>query len=57
MANLTNEYGYYSEGESFTIADKDEVWVLELISKGLYEKGTVYVAKKVEDGHITSHAN
>lgn len=57
MANLTNTYGYYSEGESFSIADKDEVWVLEMISKGEFEKGTVYVAKRVPEGHITGHSN
>lgn len=57
MANLTNEYGYYSMGESFSIADKNEVWVLELIGKGDFEKGTVWVARRVQDGYITSHAN
>lgn len=57
MDKLTQEYGYYSAGESFSIADKDEVWVLEMIGKGDFEKGTVWVALRVPDGHITGHSN
>lgn len=57
MVNLTNEYGYYSSGESFSIGDKNEVWVLEMVAKGDFEKGSLWVAKKVPEGHITGHAN
>ena len=54
---LTSEYGYCSEGESFSIADKDEVWVMDLIGKGNFGKGIVYVARRVPDGYICAHAN
>ena len=61
---LANEYGYYSSGESFSIADKDEVWVMDLIGKGMkmengknLRKGIVWVARRVPDGYISGHAN
>jgi len=57
MTNLAEEYGYYSEGESFSIADLEEVWILELIGKGEGEKGAVWVAERVPDGYISGHAN
>ena len=57
MTSLVAEYGYYSEGESFSIADKDEVWIMELIGKGEAEKGAVWVARRVPDGYICAHAN
>lgn len=57
MTTLVQEYGYASEGESFTIADVDEVWVMEMIGKGNYEQGAVYVAVKIPDGFVTGHAN
>jgi len=57
MASLAENYGYASEGESFSIADKNEVWIMEVIGKGNYEKGMVWVAKKVPDGYISAHAN
>lgn len=57
MADLVTEYGYYSSGESFSIADKDEVWILEMIGKGGKEKGAVWVAMRIPDGYISSHAN
>jgi len=57
MTGLVADYGYASEGESFSIADKNEVWVLEMIGKGNYEKGAVWVARRVPDGHVTAHAN
>lgn len=55
--DLTSEYGYASEGESFSIADKEEVWVMDLIGKGKYGKGIVFVARRVPDGYICAHAN
>lgn len=54
---LMQTYGYYSSGESFSIADPNEVWIMELISKGMDEKGAVWVARRVPDGHICAHAN
>ena len=57
MAELVAEYGYYSSGESFSIADPDEVWLMEMIGKGPGNKGAVWVALKVPDGYISAHAN
>jgi dipeptidase len=57
MTSLVEEFGYYSSGESFSIADPDEVWILELIGKGEGEKGAVWVAVKIPDGYISGHAN
>ena len=57
IVDLANTYGYYSSGESFSIADKDEVWVMDLIGKGPDNKGIVWVARKVPDGYICAHAN
>ena len=57
IADLTRDFGYFSEGESLSIADKDEVWVMEIIGKGASEKGAVWVARRVPDGYITCHAN
>ncbi len=57
MAELTDKYGYASEGESFSIADKKEVWIMEVIGKGNIEKGMVWVARRVPDGYICAHAN
>jgi len=57
MTDLVAKYGYASEGESFSIADKNEVWVMEMIGKGNYELGAVWVAVRVPAGHITAHAN
>jgi len=57
MANLVTEFGYYSSGESFSIADPEEVWILELIGKGQGEKGAVWVAQRIPDGFISGHAN
>ncbi|MDO8899394.1 MAG: C69 family dipeptidase [Bacteroidales bacterium] len=70
MAELVEEYGYYSSGESFSIADKDEVWFMELIGKGTNmntdrqttkhftaNKGAVWVALRIPDGYVSGHAN
>ena len=56
MTDLVNEYGYASSGESFSIADKNEVWVLEMIGKGA-EKGAVWIAVRIPDDAISGHAN
>ena len=56
-SSLMAEYGYASEGESFSIIDNNEAWVMEIIGKGNYEKGAVWVARKVPEGYVTAHAN
>ena len=57
MTSLVRDYGYASSGESFSIADPSEVWVMELIGKGKADKGAVWVARRVPDGYISGHAN
>lgn len=72
MGELVAEYGYYSSGESFSIADPNEVWILEMIGKGINmvttgkgktaktfnkNKGAVWVAVRIPDGYIAGHAN
>jgi len=57
IVSLANEYGYPSEGESFSIADKNEAWVMDLIGKGPDNKGIVWVARRIPDGYICAHAN
>ena len=70
MVELTNKYGYYSTGESFSIADKDEVWIMEIIGKGVNmkkdkksgqmvnaNKGLLWVALRIPDGYVSGHAN
>ena len=57
MTELVQEYGYYSSGESFTIADPQEVWVMEMIGKGVGIKGAVWVAVRIPDDCISAHAN
>ena len=57
IVELANTYGYYSEGESFSIADQEEAWIMELIGKGPGNKGIVWVARRIPDGYISAHAN
>lgn len=57
MTDLVNRYGYASSGESFSISDPNEVWILEMIGKGEGEKGAVWVARMVPDGYVCAHAN
>lgn len=57
MTGLVEEYGYSSEGESFSISDANEAWIMEMISKGKDDKGAVWVARRIPDGYISGHAN
>ncbi|MEF9924460.1 MAG: C69 family dipeptidase [Muribaculaceae bacterium] len=57
MTTLVEKHGYYSSGESFSIADPNEVWIMEMISKGTDEKGAVWVACRIPDDCIAGHAN
>lgn len=57
MTSLVEEYGYNSGGESFTIADPNEAWIMEMIGKGPEQKGAVWVAIRIPDDCISAHAN
>ena len=57
MITLVNEYGYASEGESFSIGDPSEVWIMDLIGKGKGQKGANWVAVRIPDNAISAHAN
>ena len=57
MIDLVTEYGYYSSGESISISDANEVWILEIMGKGPGGKGAVWVAMRIPDGYISGHAN
>lgn len=71
MTGLVSEYGYFSSGESFSISDPNEVWIMEMLGKGspvmvkdkkgrvktTYNKGAVWVAVRIPDGYISGHAN
>jgi dipeptidase len=57
MADLVAAHGYYSSGESFSIADPNEVWFMDMIGKGPGNTGAVWVARRIPDGYISAHAN
>ncbi|WP_418983709.1 C69 family dipeptidase [Alistipes sp.] len=65
IAELANTYGYASSGESFSIVDPEEAWIMELIGKGFQDdgrggnarKGIVWVARRIPDGYVSAHAN
>ncbi|MDD2196856.1 MAG: C69 family dipeptidase [Bacteroidales bacterium] len=70
MVELVEQFGYHSSGQSYSIADPNEVWILELIGKGMdmkidrkskktynANKGAVWVAMRVPDGYVSAHAN
>ena len=69
MADLVEEYGYGSDGESFSISDANEVWYMEIMPKGYTpttnkagdtinaDKGAVWVAIRIPDGYVSGHAN
>ena len=65
IVNLANTYGYASSGESFSLVDENEAWIMELIGKGSklddkgnnLRKGIVWVARRIPDGYVSGHAN
>lgn len=57
MTELVAQYGYATSGESFSISDANEAWIMEMIGKGKYEKGAVWVARLIPDGYVSGHAN
>lgn len=57
MTTLAETYGYCSEGETFTICDPDEAWIMEMMGKGPGSKGVVWVALRIPDDAICAHAN
>ena len=57
MANLTSLYGYASSGEGFSITDGQESWYMEVIGKGAFGTGMVWVALRVPDGYVVANAN
>lgn len=57
MTSLVAEYGYCSEGESFSIGDSKEVWIMEMVGKGGKSKGSLWVAVRIPEGCVSGHAN
>lgn len=57
IVDLANTYGYASSGESFSLIDQEEAWIMELIGKGPNDKGIVWVARRIPDGYVCAHAN
>jgi dipeptidase len=57
MTDLVETFGYASEGESFSIVDKEEAWILEMFGTGETGNGAIWVARRIPDGMISAHAN
>jgi len=57
ITELVEKYGYASTGESFSIGDKKEAWILEMVGPGKGGKGAIWVARRIPDGYICAHAN
>ena len=57
MTTIANTYGYNSEGETFTICDPNEAWIMEMMGKGPGSKGVVWVALRIPDNAVCAHAN
>nr|MBN2277623.1 C69 family dipeptidase [candidate division Zixibacteria bacterium] len=57
MTDLVSEYGYCATGESFSIADTEEAWIMEMIGTGSGGRGAIWVALRIPDGYISAHAN
>ena len=57
MTSLVDKYGYCSEGETFSICDPNEAWIMEMMGTGAGSKGVVWVAQRIPDDAICAHAN
>lgn len=57
MGEIAEKYGFRGDGETFSIADKDEAWVMDIVGRGVKKKGAIWVARKVPDGYVSGHAN
>lgn len=57
MTDLVAEYGYASGGESFSISDPNEAWIMEMVGRGKSGRGGIWVARRIPDGYVSGHAN
>ncbi|NOZ78674.1 MAG: dipeptidase [Acidobacteria bacterium] len=57
ITRLVAKYGYASSGETFSIADPNEAWILEMVGTGTGGTGAIWVARRIPDGMISCHAN
>jgi len=57
MTQLAEDWGYCSEGESFSFSDPNECWIMEMVGKGIGNKGSHWVAVRIPDGYVSGHAN